>query len=58
MKLEHKLEHLTNSTRRLNTAYVCLPDHDYIFWDFMRREAWVHIKRSVEFMWMVLRKKE
>ena len=56
MKLERKVELLHQSSERLMEA-LKLP-RDLTWWRFMRREAWVHLKRSIELWWMVLREKE
>ncbi len=56
MKLAEKIELLNRSSQRMMDA-LKLP-WDEKFWWFLRREAWLHLKRSLELWWMVLRKKE
>lgn len=31
---------------------------DRIFWRFLRREAWIHLQRSLELLWFSVRRKE
>jgi hypothetical protein len=55
MALQRKIELLHNSSERLMKA-LKLP-RDKGWWVFMRQEAWLHFKRSLELLWTVLRKK-
>jgi len=55
MKLERKIELLHQSSERLMRS-LKLP-RDKGWWVFMRRESWLHFKRSWELLWAVLRKK-
>ncbi len=55
-KLNRKVELLHKSSERLMRG-LSLP-RDKNFWWYMRREAWLHLRRSWELLWLVLRKKE
>jgi hypothetical protein len=55
VSLQRKIELLHNSSERLIRA-LKLP-RDKGWWDFIRRESWLHFKRSLELLWMVVRKK-
>ena len=52
MNLAERIELLHRSSERLMEA-VKLPRDDK-FWWFMRRELWVHLKRSFEALWHAL----
>jgi hypothetical protein len=56
VKLERKVELISNSSDRLQKSLGL--SRDRTWWGFMRQEAWIHLKRSWELWWMVLRKKE
>jgi len=56
MKLEERIELLHRSSQRMMDM---IPDpRDVLWWGFMRREAWIHLKRSLELWWQVFRGKE
>jgi hypothetical protein len=57
MGLQRKVELIWNSADRMMEA-LNLPRRDKVWWWFMRREAWLHLKRSWELWWMLLRRKE
>ena len=57
MGLQRKVELIWNSADRMMEA-LDLPRRDKMWWWFMHREAWLHLKRSWELWWMVLRRKE
>ena len=52
-----KVELISKSANRLMGALELQP-RDKMWWWFMRRESWIHLKRSWELFWMVLRRKE
>ncbi len=56
MPLRKKIDLIDKSTKRLLQTLE-MP-RDKIWWGFMRREAWVHLKRSIELWWMTVRKKD
>lgn len=53
--LKRKIELLHNSSERMMKAIG--KDRDSAFWLFMRRESWIHLKRSLGLLWMVWRRK-
>lgn len=53
--LARKIELLHNSSERMMKALGL--SRDAAWWRFMRREVWLHLKRTLELMWMVLRRK-
>jgi len=57
MGLQRKVELISNSTNRLMEVLE-LPRRDEAWWWFMRWESWLHLRRSLELWWMVLRRKE
>jgi len=52
--LKQKIELLHRSSERLMEA-LDLP-RDRAWWGFMSREVWVHLKRTLELLWAVIRK--
>lgn len=56
MGLQRKVELIWNSADRMMEALE-LP-RDKRWWIFMSRESWLHLKRSWELWWMVVRRKE
>ena len=56
MSLKRQIELLHNSSERLMKTSEL--KRDQAWWMFMRREAWVHLKRSWGLWWTVLRRKE
>ncbi len=56
MKLAERIELLHRSNERMLEA-LKLP-RDQNFWAFMRRELWIHLKRTLETWWLVLWQKE
>jgi len=56
MGLQRKVELIWNSADRM-VRVLELP-RDKRWWVFMRWESWVHLKRSWELWWLVLRRKE
>lgn len=55
LRLERKVRLIVRSTIRLAEALDLPRNEDW--WWFVRREAWIHLKRSLELWWMVLRHK-
>jgi len=53
--IERNIELIKRSADRLTRA-LALP-RDKIWRTFMQRESWIHLKRSVELLWAVLRGK-
>ena len=52
MRLEERIELLHRSASRLMDS---LPlTRDEAWWLFMRREIWVHLKRTVEAWWAII----
>lgn len=56
MKLPERVELLHRSSERLMEALKLT--RDLYYWAFMRREVWIHLKRTIELLWAVMRKKE
>ena len=56
MSLKRQVELPHNSSERLMKTLEL--KRDRAWWIFMRREAWIHLKRSWELWWTVLRRKE
>jgi len=56
MKLEQAIELLHRSSQRLMDALK--EKRTVEWWGFMRRECWIHLKRTLETWWLVLRGKE
>jgi len=56
MKLPERVELLHRSSERLMEALKLTRDRDW--WAFMSREVWIHLKRTIELLWAVMRKKE
>lgn len=56
MTLARKVELLHRSTERMMKALE--QTRDLTWWAFMRRETWIHLKRSWELWWLVLMGKE
>lgn len=54
--LTRKIELLNRSSERMIKALE-LP-RDKGWWWFMRKEAWLHLQRAWEVMWMVLWRKD
>lgn len=54
--LRHKVEMIARSTDRLQRALTLARD-DYA-WAFLRKESWLHLRRSLELWWMVIRRRE
>ena len=55
MKLEQRIELIHRSSQRMMDALE-LP-RDEKFWWFLRREVWLHLKRSWELWWMLIWKR-
>lgn len=56
--LRKKIFFISRSTERLQHALrLSIVRGDEAWWHFMRREAWLHLKRSLELLIMVLRKR-
>jgi len=56
MELAERIELLHRSSERLVEALELTRDRDW--WRFMRREVWLHLKRTLELVWAVLAKKQ
>jgi len=54
--LKHKVELLHRSSERLLRA-VNIKRGDRTWWSFVHKEPWIHLKRSLELLLMVLRRK-
>jgi len=55
MKLEETIERLHRSSSRL-MELLEMPEKtrkSKIWWTFLRRETWIHIKRTAELAWQV-----
>lgn len=60
MKLAKRVEWLHRSSGRLMRLVSIKPD-DYtsdVWWAALKREAWVHLKRSFELWWSLFRRKD
>ena len=38
--------------------HLSYPNKDAVWWGFMRKETWLHLKRAFEVWWHVIRGKE
>ena len=56
MKLEERIELLHRSSERLVES-LDLP-RDSTWWAFMRKETWIHLEKTFEAWWRVVRRKE
>lgn len=56
MKLERKVELISNSAGRLQSALKLARSPEW--WAFMQKEAWLHLRRTLELLWLVLRKRQ
>lgn len=56
MTLQRKIKLIHQSSERLMKALELTKDR--YRWVFMRRETWIHLKRTLELLWLVLRRKE
>lgn len=54
--LVRKVELIHSSSARMLRALE-IP-RDSFFWKFMRKEVGLHIRRTLELFWMVIRRKE
>jgi len=54
-KLRHKVELLHRSSERLVRA-AGIKRIDRTWWRFVRKESWIHLRRSLELFLMVLRR--
>ena len=57
MALKRKIELIHRSSNRLMTLVDELARGNP-WWEVLRREAWLHLRRTVELLWLVLRKKQ
>jgi len=55
MTLPRKIELLHHSSERMLKALKW--PKDKIWWAFMNREVWIHLKLSLKVLWVVLRRK-
>lgn len=53
--LRDKVEALHRSSERM--MRVLAAPRDRLWWRHMRREAWLHIRRSLELLWLILWRK-
>jgi len=56
MKLPRKIELIHRSSSRMMELLKEPKDKDW--WRFLHRETWIHLKRTIELFWMVVRRKE
>lgn len=56
MQLTERIKLLHRSSERMMDALKL--ERDEPFWFFMRREIWIHLKRTLELVWAVLKKKQ
>lgn len=56
MKLEQRIELLHRSSQRLMDALK--EERTVEWWRLVRSECWVHLKRTLEAWWQVIRGKE
>lgn len=54
--LPRKIELIHRSSSRM-MELLKEPRNEF-WWEFLRRETWLHLKRTFELAWMVFRKKE
>ncbi len=53
MRLQRKVELIARSSDRM-VSCIRDPRKDDSWWVFMRKESWIHFKRSLELLWMVI----
>ncbi len=59
MKLPQKIELIHRSSKRMTEMLNILSeDRDAIWWRILRREAWLHLRRTLGLLWLVLRRKQ
>ncbi len=58
-RLRHKIELLHKSSGKMAKALELPKDRQKTkdWWAFLRHEVWIHLKRTVELFFLVLRKK-
>ena len=56
MVLKHKVELLHRSSQRMMDMVPVVKTG--MWWAFMRRESWIHIKRTIEVLWHVAIRRE
>lgn len=59
--LKRKIELIRNSTDRLERLLRLSDDNQEqmtaAWWKILRRESWLHLKRTAELFWMVCRRR-
>jgi hypothetical protein len=60
MELAQRIELLHRSSQRMMDSLVikAAKDRDKVWWAVMKKEAWIHLKRSFEAWWHVVQGKE
>lgn len=53
---DKRVDYLHRSSSRMK-ASLSLKNRGKVWWAFMRKETWIHLKRSVELWWHVSRKR-
>lgn len=56
MKLEERIELLHRSSQRM--MEMIPGSRNAFWWGFMRRETWIHLRRSLELWWQIVQGKE
>jgi hypothetical protein len=58
MKLPQVIDLLHLSSERL-VDMLDIPEEvrDVLWWRVLRREAWLHFRRTIDLLWLVLRRK-
>jgi len=56
MSIADKIDWLHRSSARMVELLKRPKNKEW--WSFMRKESWIHVKRSLELWWLVLRKKD
>lgn len=57
-KLTRQIELICRSSERMRGIHDLVPERGAFFWAFLKRESWIHLKRSLGLWWMVIRGKE
>lgn len=59
MKLPQAIELIHRSSERMSEMLdVLREDRDDIWWRVLQREAWIHLKRTLRLLWLVLRRSQ
>lgn len=58
MKLPQTIELIHRSSKRLmDMLDISSEDRDDVWWQVLRREAWLHLRRTIRLLWLVSRRR-